>query len=140
MDIVLVVQSLIGLIVFLGILIFLLLYNPKKKSAKQKAPVEDVKYRSFESLSNVIRNRKATTEELDLAVEEILENYADITPKVGANLHEDFYKYSELIIRLARHPYTTKDVLLKLERGLVEYNPQYKKDLSDALTQGIKAR
>ncbi len=143
MDLVFIIKSLIGLILILGILIALLFYNPGKKIKEKKAlaekPKEDSEY-SFEDLAAIIKVKKSSTDELQWALNTILKYYGEIPPKDGIRLHDDFYKFSELVIRLTHHPHTTKELILHFDRELQKLNPHYAKEINDALTKGIKSR
>ncbi|MDH4944828.1 hypothetical protein [Sulfurimonas sp. C5] len=143
MDLLFIIKSLIGLILILGILIALFFYSPGEKRKKKKAladkPREDKEY-SFDDLSAIIKAKKSSTDELQWALNTILRYYGEIPPKDGIKLHNDFYHFSELIIRLTHHPHTTKDLILNFDRELQKMNPEYAKEINDALTKGIKSR
>lgn len=146
MDIIFIVKILIGLIALLGILVMLLLYTPgKKKESVQKKdkkntnPTKRVEY-TFEELYAIIKQKRSTTQELREAVENIIKYYGQITPKMGIRLHDDFYIYSEMIIRICHHPNTTKELILYFDKELRAKNPKYEKELNDALTKGLNSR
>lgn len=144
MDIVFIVKSLVGLIALLGVLVLFLLYDPRKQKQKTQKSVADeptkrVEY-SFEELLAMIRDKNSTTQELEFATENILKSYGHITPKMGIRLHDDFYIYSEIMIRICHHPNTTKELILSFDKELRAKNPQYEKELNDALTKGLNSR
>lgn len=143
MDLVFIIKSLIGLILLLAILVALLFYNPGKKRKEKKALAEMPRHESdysFHELAAIIKAKKSSTEELQWALNAILRYYGEIPPKDGVRLHNDFYNFSELIIRLTHHPHTTKELILHFDRELQKMNPQYAKEINDALTKGIKSR
>lgn len=145
MDIVFIVKSLVGLIALLGFLVVLLVYSPNKKKKENKDPVADtepkkkVEY-SFEELMAIIKKRSSTTEELQFAIENIVKSYGSIAPKMGIRVHDEFYIYSELIIRVCHHPNITKEQVLYLDRELRAKNPKYEQELNDSLTKGLNSR
>lgn len=144
MDIVFIVKSLVGLIALLGVLVLFLLYDPRKQKQKTQKSVADeptkrVEY-SFEELLAMIRDKNSTTQELEFATGNILKSYGHIAPKMGIRLHDDFYIYSEIMIRICHHPNTTKELILSFDKELRAKNPQYEKELNDALTKGLNSR
>jgi hypothetical protein len=136
MDIALLAQALVGLLLLLGILIFALLYNSKKK---QKSSNKDSKT-DLATLKKIIKNQFSTTQELQDALNLILEHHGTITPKIGLRTHPDFDVYIEILFTIARHHHANKDIILKFDKELEKRNPEYKKDINSALMQGLNSR
>ncbi|UCN00392.1 hypothetical protein LCX93_00315 [Sulfurimonas sp. SWIR-19] len=145
MDIILLIKSLAALSGALGILVLLYFYfsdakKPRKRNtAKKPLHIREVKP-DFEMLLKVIKDKKATTEELNEAVNLLLKYYEKIPQKLGMRAHPEFEKYSELILRICHHPNVTKDIILKLDKELHRHNPAYALELDDSLTKGLDTR
>ncbi|MDQ7043006.1 MAG: hypothetical protein Q9M40_01765 [Sulfurimonas sp.] len=144
MEITLLVKSFVGLVVILFFLIMFLLYTPnKKKTAKklqkpQKQRHSD--YKTLEELLEVIKNKSSSTEELAVALDLVMKYHGSIHPKLGIRSHPDFDIYSEILLRICRHPNINKDILLKFNRELEAKNPEYKREINDAVTKGLNSR
>jgi len=147
MEITLLVKSFVGLVSILFILIFLLLYSAKnkkiaaKKSEKKEKPIVDKSgYESMESLVEIIKNKKSTTQELKVALDKVLQFHGHIHDKLGSRPHPDFNLYAEIIFRICRHPNTNKDLILHFDKELEKNNPAYVKDINDFLSKGLESR
>jgi len=134
MDITLLVKSFIGLVSILAILIFFLFYSPGQKRKKELQKKEEKKKNKsvdFETLLAIVRDKKASSQELSTALDNILEYYGEI---------EDFKYYGEILLRICRHPQTTKDIILKFNRDLEKKNPGYAIEINDFITRGLNSR
>ena len=148
MDIELIIKSVVGLIVLLTLLVIVFILPArakKKKKAQAKKSVKKVveekeKVLPFDELRAIVRRKSSTTEDLQKAVDQIVEHYSKIHPKMGLRSHPDFDKYVDLIVHLVRHRNTNKDLILKLDRALVKNNPDYKAELNDTLTKALNSR
>ena len=145
MEITLLVKSFLGLVALLALLIFFLLYNPKaKEKKKQKSSVKQTSHKaintSLSHLADIIRNKKSTTQELKDALDLIIKHHGTIHPKLGMRPHPDFDIYGEIMLRICRHPNTTKNLILDFDRALESKNEEYKKDINDFLTKGLNSR
>ena len=145
MDMILLLKSFFGLIIILAILIFLLMYKPKKLAIKKKVLKEKKKrfgddYQTLEELVDIIRDRKSTAEELQVALDLIIKHHGTIHPKLGVRPHPDFNLYGEVVLRICRHPNTNKNLIVKFDKELTSRNEEYKKDISDFLTKGLDSR
>ena len=148
MDIELIIKSVVGLIVLLTLLVILFILPArakKKKKVQAKKSVKKVveekeKVLPFDELRAIIRRKSTTTEELQKAVDQIVEHYSKIHPKMGLRSHPDFDKYVDLIVHLVRHRNTNKELILKLDRALLKSNPDYKAELNDTLTKALNSR
>ncbi|HFB53983.1 MAG TPA: hypothetical protein ENJ67_04555 [Sulfurimonas autotrophica] len=147
MDIVLLMKSIMGLVVILGILIMFFLYTPttkkKKPEKKKKAYTQESKAKpkhELKDLLEVIRNKNSTTEQLSEALDDIIKYHGHIHPKLGIRCHPDFDIYSEILLRICRHPNTTKDIIIKFDKELERQNPEYVREINDSLTKGLNSR
>lgn len=116
------------LILILGILLYLLLTNSRKKREKivENAPP------SFESLVDKIKNRKTSNKQLLESIEDILTYYGTI--------HSNLDIYGLVIIRLCKHPNIDKKIILKFDRELSSKNPDYSREINTFLMQGLNSR
>lgn len=144
MDVTLLIQSLLGLIALLGVLMFLLLYTPgkaKKISAKKSQESASGKGQpTLKALKQIIKNTNASTQELEDALNLVLKHYGVIQPKTGAKIHSDFDDYLEILIHVGRHKHINKNILLGFDKELEKRNPSYKKEINDALMIGLSSR
>ncbi len=147
MDIVLLIKSFLGLIVVLGILLFLLLKGSSKKKKKSVDAKKSVKpqkkgnaFESLDTLVKVIKDKKSSTKELKEALDKIIKYHGKIHPKLGVRAHPDFNIYGEIILRICHHPNTSKDLIINFDRDLEEKNKEYKREINDFLTKGLETR
>ena len=144
MDVVLLVKSIVGLIVILGILIFLFFYSSNKRKAKTNKKVQKSSKKrpemDLKKLIEVIKNKKSSTKELQDALEAIIKYHGKIHPKLGIRAHPEFDIYADIIFRICRHPNTTKELIVNFDRDLEKRNPEYNKEINDALTKGLNSR
>ncbi len=149
MDIELVIKSVVGLVVILAILIMVFLLpmklgskkeSPKTKHQKPKPDKPQEQKLTFEQIRSIIKNKNSSSEDLALAVDQLVKHYATITPKMGIRSHPDFDKYVEIMMYLVRHRNTNKDLILKLDKALTKNNPQYRAELNDTLTKALNSR
>jgi hypothetical protein len=147
MDLTLLIQSGMGLLVLLGLLVFILvLSSSKKKKEVQKStkatqnkltpkPKTELNY-----LRDIIKNRKSTAAELKEALELVIKHHGTIHKKLGLRPHPESDIYMEIIFTICRHPNTNKDIILRFDKDLERKNPEYKKEINDALTKGLNSR
>ncbi len=142
----LIIKSIMGLVVLLAVLMFFLFLEPSKDSEKKKKPSIE-KYESntpvvpdFKSLIYVIKNKKSNTAELLEAVKSIIKYYGVINKKLGMRPHPDFDIYADLLFTICRHKYTNKDIIIYFDRELGRLNPEYKKEINEAVTKGLNSR
>ena len=145
MDMVLLLKSFVGLIGILLILIFVLMYKPKKAKIENKTPPKKREhysddYRPLIDFVNIIKDKKSTAEELQVALDLIIKYHGDIPPKLGIRTHPDFNLYAETIMRICRHPNTNKNLILKFDKELIAKNEEYKREIDDFLSKGLAAR
>ena len=109
------------------------------KNKKIEHPEEKIAH-DFESLKMIIKNKKSSAKELEAALSLILKHYGSIHPKLGIRVHPDFDKYMEVIIRLCHHPRVTSKMVVSFDKELRKKNPEYEKDINDAITKGLNSR
>jgi len=145
-SIIFLVKSIVGLAVILGILILFFLYTLSKKKkiqTKKKKSVTKIEPKQNYKLQNllkIIRNKHSTTEELSKALDLVLKHHGHIHAKLGIRTHPDFDIYSEILLRICRHPNTTKDIIIKFDKELEKRNPEYVREINDSLTKGLNSR
>ncbi|MEA3372641.1 MAG: hypothetical protein U9Q62_03005, partial [Campylobacterota bacterium] len=139
------ILMIIVLLVVLLILVFMLVARPSKKKHVQKRtikqpPVEKKRVRSFDELVAVLKKKTSGADELRDALHEITGSYGKITPKLGARVHPDFDNYMLVILLICRHRNTNKNIILDFDRALSGRNPEYKREISDAVQKGLNSR
>lgn len=132
----------LGLVAFLGFLIFLLLYTSRKRKAKLQESATQVHgdVMDFDSLKALITNKHTTAQVLKESLDMILKHYGHIPSKTGLKAHPEFQKYTDIIVSICLHPHTSKNLILNFDKELSRLNPEYKSDINDAVTKGVKAR
>jgi len=146
MDIVLLVKSIAGLSAILVVLLLFFIYASKNKSKKQKkkksytTPTPAKPKYDWNTLIKSVRNRQSTTQELQETLALILKYHGTIPNKLGIRVNPEFDKYSEVLLRLCRHPNTNKDLIINFDKELEKRNPEYIKEINDALTKGLNSR
>ncbi len=133
------------LLVVLLILVFVLVARSSKKKPVQKkstaaTPSKKKKTRSFDELVAVLKDKTSSADELSNALKEMIGSYGKITPKLGTRPHPDFDKYMLVILIICRHRHTNKNIILNFDRALSERNPDYKREISDAVQKGLNSR
>ena len=147
MSVVILLKLIVGLGVALLILLLLLIYVHKNKkikknksNSKKRKPLKPKIEYDWNTLMKVIRNKESTTQELQDTLKILLEQHGTIPRKLGIRVNPEFDKYSLLILRLCRHPNTNKDLIIDFDKGLGRKNPEYNKELNDALIKGLNSR
>jgi len=143
MNITLLGESLAGLVVLLALLMFLLFYNfgsKKTKIVKSSTKVKTNSEQKQDTSLEAKRNQHSSTQKLQEALKLVLEHHGTIHPKLGSRAHPDFDSYSEILFNIARHQHISKDVLLKFDKALQKQNPEYKKEINEALMRGLNSR
>jgi len=145
MEITLLIKSIMGLIVILALLMFLFIYSNKTKKPKAKKVIKKIVSTKKEpmdliSLSKIIKNKKSSSKELKDALDLILKNYGNIHKKLGARPHPDFDIYMEILMKICKHPNTNKNIIINFDKELERLNPEYKKEINEAITKGLNSR
>ena len=144
MELSLLIKIIAGLVVVLGILIFLLLL-PKKIQNNKKRVVIKSSNKSDEktdlnSLRQIIRNRVSSNKQLENALNLIIKHHGHIPDKLGIRINPQFDAYMEVLVTLCRHQNASKDIIIKFDKELSKLNPQYKAEINDALIKGLNSR
>ena len=146
MELTLLIQSGMGLLVILGLLVFFLVIVPSSKEKKQQtkkkvALKQKVKSKTdMETLKAVVKNRKSTTKELKEALDLVLKYHGTIHKKLGLRPHPESQIYMDILFNLCRHPEANKDIIVIFDTELGKRNPEYKKDLNEAMMRGLNSR
>jgi len=139
-----IIQSILGLVVILAILLFLLFYKPSKKTniVVKAKPIVKAKAKKvdLESLKNDLKNKKNSAKDLQNILDLITKDYINIPPKKGHKQAPEFNIYMDIIFTICRHQNTTKEIILNFDKHLEKANPAYKTDISKALTKGLNLR
>ena len=145
MEITLLIKSIIGLIVFLAILLYILLIPSKRvksKPVKKESPREDDGSMKTDkaSLLAVIKNKKTSSQDLSKALDLILKHHGRIHKKLGERSHPEFDYYMDVLFSICRHPNTNKNLILGFDKKLEALNLDYKKDINEAIAKGLNSR
>jgi len=136
------------LILVLGLLIFIFFYSAKKKRHKVQSKKQHTSSSittpkintDLDYLRAQIRKQKTSAEELKVLLDLVLKHHGVIHKKLGLRTHPDFDAYTEIMIVLCRHTNTNKNLILNFDRELRRLNPEYSKEINDALTKGLNSR
>lgn len=112
----------------------------KVRSKKSTTSSKKVIKRSFAELKAAMKAKVSTSEDLKLAIDELIEHFGVITPKLGARPHPDFDKYMDLLFTITRHPNTNKHLIIDFEAALKRKNEAYAKEIEDAVQRGLSSR
>ena len=146
MELTLLIQSAMGLLVVLGLLVFVLVLAPKsKKKEVAKKVVREQKAKpktktDLEFLRTIVKNRKSTAQELKDALDLVLKYHGTIHKKLGLRPHPESQVYMDILFSICRHPNANKDIIVNFDKELGRLNPDYKKDLHDAMMRGLNSR
>jgi len=145
MDMFFLLKSLSGLLITLAVLIFFLVYRPRKIAEKKKAvPKKKEHYgddfMTLKDLVLILKNKKSTSQELQSALDLIIKYHGTIHPKLGIRAHPDFNIYAEIVMRICRHPNTNKNLIIKFDKEITAKNIEYKREINDFLTKGLESR
>lgn len=148
MDIVLLVKSVVGLAIILGFLILILVLpqrREKKREEERKKEEENREKKefddtSFEKLYAIIKHRASTTGELQSALELLIKYHPTIHKKLGIRAHPESDVYMDIIFKLCRHKNTNKNITIAFISQLEKSNPEYKKEINDAMMRGLNSR
>lgn len=145
MDITLLVQSIVGLVIILGILVLLFSLPTGVKSKKDKVTVKKVPSKSvnktdFKYLSSIIENPESSTQELGDALSLIIKYHGTMHKKLGIRAHPESKAYMDVLFKLCRHKNASKDIIVKFNNDLEKLNKEYKREINDALMRGLNSR
>ena len=145
----LIIKIIMGLIVVLAILIFLLFLEPDQDSPEKKTIFnnkhedkveEKITDTDLESLLKIIKNKKSSEDKIREALDLIIKYHGTVHTKLGLRPHPDFDIYMDIIFTACRHPNVNKDIIVNFDRRLTRLNPEYKKEINDALEKGLTSR
>lgn len=123
------ILTIVGLLFILILLVALYVW-----SSKSKPTSNDPKHiETFESLSEIIKNRASSSRELHHAVDVILNRFGTMTSHTIG-------KYKALLETLCVHPHTNSQLILRFEKTLRTNNPNYSHDIEQSLARGLAAR
>ena len=144
-----IIASIFGLFIILVIVVFFIIRSTRDDSdIKTDTTVKNVEVaiqkskmpHDLESLKKIIRNKKSSAIQLSEALDLIIKYHGEIHPKLGIRAHPEFDNYMEIIIRLCRHPRADSKMVVKFDKELRAKNPDYEKDINDAITKGLNSR
>jgi uncharacterized protein (UPF0335 family) len=143
------IALILGLLIVLVLIVFIIIKITTREQQKSSRIQEieniqtqeaSMKPHDFEGLIQIIKNKKSSSQDLQEALDMIIKYYGDISPKHGVRAHPDFDHYIEIIIRLCHHPKVTSKMVIKFDKELRAKNPEYEKDINDAITKGLDSR
>lgn len=150
MEITLLIKSIMGLVVILGLLVFLLFMPSRKKkknsvASKKVSETSDIPQKKkinsdLSFLHTLIKDRKTSTSGLKEALDLVIKHHGVVHKKLGLRPHPDFDIYMDILFTICRHPHTSKDLIVKFDRELEKLNPEYKKEINDAIAKGLNSR
>ena len=146
MELTVLIQSAMGLLVILGLLVFILVIAPKSKKKevlKTKKVVQEQKAKprtDLEFLRTIVKNRKSTADELKEALDLVIKYHGKIPKKLGIRSHPESQIYMDILFSICRHPNANKDIVVDFDKELGRLNTDYKKDLNDAMMRGLNSR
>lgn len=134
--------SIVVFSILLFILVSILVYTSRVRKRREQLLVEvpETRVPTYQELKSILKNKNSSYETLEDAIEKIIDYYGDIEPKIAGRQSKDFDRYMELIFIICKHKNTDKKLILNFERDLARMNPQYKKDLDNAVTKGLSFR
>lgn len=124
------ILTIAGLLFILIVLVALYVWSNKSKTVHETAPIT---VETFESLSDIIKNRSSSARELNHAVEIILSHFGTMTSHTVG-------KYKLLLEALCTHPRTDSKLILRFEKTLRMNNPTYAHDIEKSLAIGLAQR
>ena len=142
----LIIKIVMGLIVILAILIILLFFitgerskesAQKKSTSKKESVKEDM---DLYKLLGIIKNKRSDSQKLSEALRLVIKQYGKVHKKLGLRPHPDFDIYADMLFSICRHPNATKEIILEFDRELSRLNPEYKKEINEAIAKGLGSR
>ena len=146
MELTLLLKSIMGLSTLLAVLVFLLYVpfgekkvqkKPKKKNISE--PRKKVDF-DLEHLRDIVKNKKSTTQEIKDALHLVIKYHGIMHVKLGMLPHPESDIYMDILFKAARHKNVDKSALVKFNGDLEKLNPEYKKEINDALMRGLNSR
>lgn len=128
MDKITLILIMAGLLVLFIVLVSIYVWIGR---SKKEVPASLQAVVTFEGLCALIHNRSASNEQLNDAVDTIIERYVHI---------EDFRVYASLLEALCVHPNTDSKVILRFQKALIIANPKLKDQIEKTLKLGLAGR
>ena len=100
MDITLLVQTIVGLVLILGVLVLLLVLPNKKAKQHKKSQIngsKSIKKTDLETLRHIIRNRASSKASLKKALEDVIQHHGTIPKRQGSRVNPQFDDYMEML-------------------------------------------
>ncbi|MDP1785637.1 MAG: hypothetical protein Q8K81_09465 [Sulfuricurvum sp.] len=119
------------LVVFIVLVTAYVIMGRSKKAVHSNAETAV----TFETMKRVINRVTASNEELNRAVDTIIECYCQISDGqrgIGA--------YESLLENLCIHPNTDSKMILRFQKALIATNQRFKEQIEKALKLGLAAR
>jgi hypothetical protein len=142
MELTLLIKSIMGLVVLLLFLVFFL-YIPfgkeRKKEKIKQAPTQKNDFH-LEDLHSIVKNKTSTSSELKDALERVIQYHGKIDTKLGSHPDPKSDIYMDILFKAALHPNIEKKIIIKFNKDLEKLNPEYKKEINDALMSGLNSR
>jgi hypothetical protein len=147
-----IVKTILVLVIVLAILIFFLFLEPNKQkkevqkpkskedSLKEKEEVQTQQNTDLKYLVSIIKNKKTPSEVLSQTLDLIIKHHGIVHKKLGIRAHPDFDIYIEILFNICRHRNATKDMILKFDKELAKLNPDYVKEINEAIARGLESR
>ncbi|WP_345980016.1 hypothetical protein [Sulfurimonas sp. HSL3-2] len=142
------IMAVLGLLIVLVVLIFLIV-KPNEEITKTittklsiQEPVKETKTKEFdfESLRKIIKNKRSNAKQLEEALELIIKYHGNIHPRLGVRAHPDFDRYMDVLFTICRHKNATSKMIVKFDKELAALNPDYVKEINDAIARGLNSR
>jgi len=151
MNIELIIQSVMGLVGLLAVLLMFLFFtsssktkkkskNLKKKEAIKKKTSSSALSTDLKTLRAIIKNKETKAKELREALELVIKHHGTIHAKLGRLPHPEFEPYKDILFTICRHPNIDKDMIINFDKNLGQLNPEYKPEINDAITKGLTSR
>lgn len=147
-----IVKAIVSLVALLAILIFFLFLEPSKQKkeiqktkskeglSKEKEEAQTQQNTDLKYLVSIIKNKKTSSDVLSQTLELIIKHHGVVHKKLGIRAHPDFDIYVEILFNICRHRNATKDMILKFDKELAKLNPDYVKEINEAIARGLQSR
>ncbi|MDQ1263942.1 MAG: hypothetical protein QG559_943 [Campylobacterota bacterium] len=146
----LIVKAIVVLVIVLAILIFFLflepserkkeVQKPKESSSKEKEETQTQQNTDLKYLVSIIKNKKTSSDILSQTLDLIIKHHGVVHKKLGIRAHPDFDIYIDILFNICRHRNATKDMILKFDKELAKLNPDYIKEINEAIARGLESR
>ncbi|PAF51731.1 hypothetical protein BKH43_00375 [Helicobacter sp. 13S00401-1] len=127
-----VIFIIISFVVIVGLFLFALfkfvLVKPNKKAL---APKEQ-DYFGIQNVMVVLDSRTSSASDLQEAIDKFMKHYDELAPSK--------IQLKNILIALALHKNSNKDIILNTQKKLQELNPDMSSDLEKAVKRGLDAR